>query len=309
MREHPLKAQVTAGFSDQESRSLVIEGDTQPHGDGLRHLLLFPSLPVSLATDVGTVVRGSTRPIDVPGGILQFSGGNTASLPREPVYSTPMFTVLFAFGLDGNPIGGETGGLSPHYDATTREVRVNRACHAAIAYTAYRTSALELAYTPLRESVATTQAGLAGMKETYGVVAAFHQPSRALAIFQVPLSSLPGEVDLELYRIVSYVVTTPDGEFEMPPGYPTSGTYPNTNFVLDLSTHLRTERVHEIGKMDARGNAFVTEFNRENQKPYFGTLYKPTKLLMASSVPQDRYGSDIVLKAKNIIKARGLMKL
>lgn len=323
MADKPLPARVTAhvvaSFKNQAaSQSLEIEGDPQPHKDELRHLLLFPSLPVSLATNVGTIARGSTRPIDVPGGIIQFSGGNTASLPREPVYSSPAFNVLFAFDTDGNPTGGETGGISPHYDSTTRQVRVNRACHAAVAYTAYKTSALELIYTPLTEattgSFGSQITGQTGTKVTYGVVSAFHKPSRAMAMFDVQLTSLiePGEQDVELYRIVSYAVTTPDGEFEMPPGYPTSGAYttstPPVTFVLDLTTHLRTERLHEIGRMRPNGDAYPTSYNVKVLNPFLGSaVYTIPKVCKVStSMDPKIYSIDKILKAKNWIAARGL---
>jgi len=309
MAERPLTAQVTAGFSEQastESRSISIEGDFQPRNDGLIPLLLFPSLEVSLATDVGSVTRGATRPITVPGGIIHFSGGNTASLPREPVYSYPSFRVLFAFDLEGNPTGGETGGVNPIWDPTTREVRAERACYAAVAYTSYQTSAMMLAYAPLSQPLA---AG--GLSVTYGVVAAFHRPSKAMAIHEVQPTQIGGIESAELYRKISYSIANGESEFEMPPGFPGNVDYTTppaaTPSGVDGSSYFRTKRVHEIAYVTPQGQVTIREFNVPVLEPYVGNGgYTISTVCEINTSFSDRYPSDIVQRGRNFVASRNL---
>jgi hypothetical protein len=152
-------------------------------------------------------------------------------------------------------------------------------------------------------------AGVSGTKVPHGVVAAFRPPD-TLAIYQVPLSAFEGNAEVELYRIVSYVVGNGDGEFEKPPNYPTDGNYPGGLPPISIEGSILTKRVHEICTMDDLGRPFIKEFHRENLEPYVGSLtYKPVNTLEPSTVTEERFGKVLVLKAKNIVAARGLGKL
>lgn len=333
-----VSAHVVARFPDRAgSGSALLTIEAEPGGffGSDRHLLISPpGVATSIATDVGEVRLGSIKPIAVPGGTLQISGGEvtikegslrldgrevafnhgtlrigsggSGTLPRLPSSHVDL-RVLFAFdSATGAPIG-----VNARLNPLTGVVTLDQSCHAVVAYSAYQSSAQQLIYSPLIERIPTSQPGVSGMKVTLGVVAAFRPPD-TLVTYQVPLSAFEGNAECELYRIVSDVVTNASGEFEKPPGYPTSGAYTNpvASPPLDLEGTLVTQRVHEICTMDDLGRPFIKEYHRENLPPYFGiTSFKPVKRLMPSSVPEDKYGKDVVLKAKNIVAARGLGKL
>lgn len=299
----PVSAHTVARFPVAgDGFPIVIEGDPGVYSDGDVHLLISPvGTWDKIAVDVGAYRLGSIKPIDVPAGVLQFNGSNSASLPRIPVHSSPSFTLLFAFD-------GDTGDeITPAvtYNGVANQVALNADnVHGMVSYSAYVSRAQELIYTPVTENL-----GSGGIKVTYGVIAAFRKKPPSLTIYQTQFPTFEGIHDIEVYRKISYAVTTPDGEFEMPPGYPNSGAYtaPAASPDLDLSTHLRTERVHEIGKMRADGYCYVTEFNVTKLNPYIGNLNYtiPTSCRTATLDP-DKYSRDIVLKAKDFIASRGL---
>lgn len=289
-------ASTVARFATRNSGfPLVIERDPGVFSDSDAHLLISPAnVATKIVANVGSVRLGATKPVEVAGGILQVSGGS-ASLPRMPIYSSPEFRVLFAFDI-------ETGDeITPQvtYNGVNNEVRLSLPCYAAIEYTRYTGRVQELIYTPLVE------ASSAGSNTTFGVIAAFAPPS-SLTVYQVDGTTEAGTDDIELYRIISYAVTTPDGEFEMPPGYPGSGAYPGKP-TLDLTTHLRTERVHEIGKMRSDGYAFVTTYNVTRLNPYIGDLgYTIPTVCRSATLDPNKYSKSVILKAKDFIASRGL---
>lgn len=279
---------------------LVIEGDPGAYGDDFIHLLLIPAVNATIVASVGNVQTRNVKPVNVPAGAITFSGSNVATLPRVPVYSNPTFQVLFAFNLSGQ---GTSIGIS--YDAQANQVKANKACYAAVAYTEYQTSGRELLYSP--EIVHFGK----GSEQRFGVIAAF-APPRSLVTHQVQAPTFDnGNAEFEVYRKVSYAVATPDGEFEMPPSYPSSGSYPDRPTVLDVSTSLRTERVHEIGLMDANGRAWVRTFFVPVQEPYVGDAVYAQNLVnnlqcKVSTLPAGQFSNQLILKAKGFIKSQGL---
>lgn len=295
-----LQAEVSAQFGVDGSRvNLSIENDPGatfvPLGDV--PLLLFPAVDAFIATNVGTVRFGSNRAVNVPGGIVQISGGNETSLPKRGDAASPTLKVLHAFDTTGAPTGI---GLS--YDPATNIIRADKNCHAAISYTPYRTFARELIYRPVIDS----------SSSTYGVISAFYPPS-SMTIFEVqPFGVDTGNSIFELYRIVSESVTTPDGEFEKPPGWPTSGAFPG-NPIPALNPMIAAvfQRVHEIAQMDSTGRVWVETYFHPNLSPYQSDVaYKPVKRLVESNVPTSRgFSTDIILKAKNEVSRRGQGKL
>ena len=71
-----------------------------------------------------------------------------------------------------------------------------------------------------------------------------------------------------------------------------------------------TKRVHEIALMDKLGRVWVREFFRPNLLPYTQDIvFKPTKTLESSPIPEAQFGKELVLKAKNVVAARGKGKL
>jgi hypothetical protein len=298
-----IQAQVAPTFGLQTGGlgvlPLVIEGDPGFYQDTDTHLLVTPAVGATLRATVGTLTRGNVKPVDVPGGMVQFSGSNTATLPRVPVYSSPLFNILFAFDMEGQPTS-----IAVVYDASSYQVRANKPCYAAVAYTPFKTSGEQYTYQ------ADLQTFGNGSITTFGVIAAFYPP-KSITTYQVPPSNVDGgEVDVEVYRRVSYAVTTPDGEFEKPPQYPTLGTYPDRPLVIDTGTSLRTERVHEIGFITEAGRAYVRSFYVPIREPYVGDAQYATNLAAnleckVSTLPQ-ALDPALVLKAKNFIKSRGL---
>jgi hypothetical protein len=144
------------------------------------------------------------------------------------------------------------------------------------------------------------------VRTTFGVIAAYYPP-RSQVVHQVqPFGVEEGNVEVELYRIVSYSVTNNDGEFENPPGYPADGSYPDRPLVLDTSQTLQTERAHEIGYMDQRGRAWVRSLFVPTVEPYIGdSNYAPTKFCKISTVPPDLFDKELIAKAANFVKSRG----
>lgn len=281
---------VVGRFPDRagSENALRIEPDPGNYAIGDIHLLISPpGKATSIAVDVGAYRLGSTKPIPVPAGVVMFSGSNTAALPRAPLDDV-QFRLLFAFDAKtGQPISPAVARRGAQLVATSE-------FHGAVAYQAYTTLAQELIYTPLFE----------GLRTVYGVVCAFAQPSD-LVIYPVPLLELSsGQEDIELYRIISYAVTTPDGAFQMPPQYPTNGNYPGKSFVLNLDTHLRTKRVHEIGRMRPDGFAYVTTYHVAKLEPYVGDLSYTIPKVFEEGNLEGAYPSEIVLRAKNYIASR-----
>jgi hypothetical protein len=293
------QAQVTAGFDSANSASnigLSIENDPGLFNVDAIHLLQFPDVGASLFTDVGKVEAGSSKAVPVNGGVLQFSGGTEASLGKVP-NSPPTFKTLFAIPVTALPKGGS---VSFTYDGTHGVLRANVPCYAAVAYGKYETQARQLRYYPATEALPS-----GGVSTTFGFVVAY-MPPNSVSVFQVePFNVDDGNSEFELYRIVSDAVTTRDGEFEKPPSFPSSGTYPAKTTVVDTATFVQTERVHEIGLMDNKGRAWVRTFFVPNLEPYIGDVaYKPTKTLK-SATPPSNFSPDLVLAAKQAVAKRG----
>jgi hypothetical protein len=290
-----LKTTLVVNFGvDNTEGPLTIEGDPGIYFDSDIRLLLFPGSYTAINTNIGSVRTGFTKTVEVPPGVLQFGGGSTAQLPKKPVHSNPQFKVLFAFDLKGVP-------LDISVSNNGAAVNASKDCHAAVAYSGYLSSGLQLIYSP------GVEAGIYGSSISYGVVAVYKAPSSIITHQVQPSSIEAGNVETELYRIVSYAVTTPEGEFEAPPGYPSTGTYPNKTLKLDVSTSLRTERVHEIGYMDSLGRGFVRSFHVTKLEPYIGDgNYTIPLVCKESTLPQDQYSRDVIAKAKDFVKSRNL---
>jgi hypothetical protein len=274
---------------------LTIEGDAGLFSDGYIHLLLSPNVPATVRTNVGTVIEDGVKEYQVPGGVITFSNSDTASLQKEPTASNPEFTTLFAFDDTGNVVQ-----VSMFYDRPTFTIRASRAFTGVVAYTPYLTTSRKLLYSPGQEP------SPGGAITTFGVVAAYYQGS--LAIHQVDATTLENGLFMpEFYRIYSEKVITPDGEFEFPPGYPSSGAYPAKAFTLDTSVSLKIERVHEMGQIDEAGRVFITRPNVLILEPYVGdTAYKPVTAKRIATLDPKVYGADIIRKANDFIASKGL---
>jgi hypothetical protein len=291
-----LQRQVTVPFSPGTERvHLAIEPDPGLYADALIHLRLVPDVAASLAADVGEVWAGNSKLIDVAPGVFQFSGSDTAQLPAPPVDSAPEFNVLFAFDSKGQPTGA-----SASCDPASGTVRLSRSCTAAVSYTAYKAGARMLTYRPKTEALA------GGASTIYGVIAAYYQG--ALVIYQVQPSTIErGDAMIELYRRYSYKAITADGEFEIPPNYPTSGAYPGKSLVLDVTTSLKIERVHEIGYLDPDGRAEVRTPTVSVLEPYVGDFgYKPKIECRIATLSPSQYPKDVIARAQDFVKSKGL---
>jgi len=291
-----LQAQVQASIAPSDSAiQLLIEPDPAGAPDLDIHLLLYPAVGAYLAASAGVVRYGNNKSVPVAGGVITFSGSSKASLPKLPTVDNPVFMVLYSFDTQGQPIP-----ISVQFDRLTGAVEASAECYAAVAYTTYKTTARELIYTPLTESLGQ------GTRTTFGVICAYYPP-RSQVIYEVqPFSSDDGNVEVEVYRIVSGAVTNNDGEFEKPPSYPASGAYPDKTLVLDTSQTLETERVHEIGYMDQRGRAWVRSLFVPTKEPYVGDgEYAPNKSCKVSTIPPDLFSKELIAKATNWVKQRG----
>lgn len=262
---------------------------------GTQTLLLYPVAPnISLFTDLGSVIKGDTIPVNIPPGVLNFSNARSATLPKRPQYSSPQFKVLFAFDAQARPTQITVG-----YDAKANAVVTNKECYAAIAYTGYTTKASKLIYTPQRSVI-----GVGGVAASFGIIAAYRPPGEVVTHQVQPINLDQGNSLTEIYRLVSEAVTTPDGQFEKPPGYPTNGAYPGVSFVLPLDVCLLTERVHELGFMDQNGRGYSNTYTIRPAKPFdssFGYVIPTT--CKSGSIPGN---VDLQLKARNFLAQRGL---
>lgn len=277
---------------------LSIENDPGFYSDGLAHLLLFPDVAATLATDVGLVRFGQSKVLDIAGGVLRVDDGDEATLER-PVYGNPpAFRTLFAFSSTGELIPKES--VIAHWDATALKVRLNRRCTCAIAYAQYRASARTILYTPQVQPLAQ-----GGTSVTYGVIAAYYQGT--LVVHQVDLPEFDqGEELIELYVRYSHMVTTVDGPREAPPNYPASGAYPDRPMVIELDGSVKFERVHEKGFITPQGRAFVHTPNVSIYEPYVGDAYTPTILNRVATLDPQKYPADIISRANDFIRSRGL---
>lgn len=296
-----ISASVIARFPQPSGdRALSIEPDTSYYSDDDIHLLLYPDdSDINLYASVGEVARGNAKTVPVRSGIATFNGSAISSLPRRPSGSNPEFQVLFAFNAKGEPIS-----ISLNYNCLTNILSANEECTAAVRYSHYVSASRKLIYRPKKTKLAV------GLSVELGVIAAFKAPDNLL-IYEVQPFTGGGTEAVEVYRIVSEAVTTPDGEFEKPPNYPNDGEYPDfPTFTLDISASLLTERVHEIGYMQPSGFVEVKEYFLSNLPPFFASdLYKPAKILKPSALPEDRFDKSVILRAKDFIASRGRGKL
>jgi hypothetical protein len=306
-----LNTSVSAAFDKASSGvtgiGLSIENDPGAYGDDVVHLLLFPNVAAQVACDIGTIEVGGTKVTNVQGGVLSFSGSAEASLGKIP-NNVPTFNVLFAFDATNDSIGGlgsaGSDAIGFTWDGVANVLRASKPCYAAVSYTKYETTARQLRYRGKGEPLAN-----GGIAVTFGVVAAYY--NKSVVTHQVePFNTDDGNSDYEMYRIVSSAITTRDGEFEKPPTFPTSGTYPDRALVLDTATFLETERVHEIGRMDAKGRAYVVTYYVPVLEPYIGDItYKPKKSLKESTLPSSLFTEEQILAAKAAVARRGQGKL
>ncbi len=296
-----LQAQVTAPFriAGAGQIPLAIQGDSGLYADSDIHLLLTPNVAAELhASPRGAEVRlGGSKIIDVPGGVLTFSNSDTAALPFVPTESNPEFSPGIAFDSLGQPVS-----VSAFYDAPAFSVRASRKFTGSIDYSAYQTTARILTYTPLVETFGD------GARTTFGSITAYYRGS--LLVYQVqPTTILNGAALIELYRIYSYKVITHDGEFEAPPTYPTSGAYPGKTLVIDTDGW-KFERPHEIGYIDDQGHAYPQTPNVQILEPYVGDgTYTPTKFKRIATLDPTKYPPEIIAKANDFVRSRGLGKV
>lgn len=291
-----LQRLVTASFAPASgSHPLAIEPDPGFYVDGLVHLLLIPDVGAGLKASVGEARLGNSKAIDIPGGILSFSGSDSASLPAPPVGSAPEFEALFAFDSQGQPTS-----VGAHYDPAAFEVRLSRACTAAIAYTAYTSRARTIEYQPKVESAA------GGSKTTYGVIAAYYQGT--LITYQVTPPNIDrGDAVVELYKRYSIKIINGDGQFEKPPGYPQSGEYPDRSMVLDVVGSREIQRVHEVAFLNSEGRVTVFTPTVTILEPYVGdNAYKPTVSCSIATLDPEKFSKDAIARATDFVRSKGL---
>ena len=285
----PVQALAEVRFAPDASTEdlrLDIEPDLGGAADLDVHLLLFPAVDAQISADFGSVRFGNSKTVGVPPGIIEINGGTSARMPKIPI-ENPTLRVMRASDASGAAkpiaIGLEGNGV----------IRASAECYAAISYTAYKARGREIIYTPQTSGGVTT----------FGSIVAFYPP-RSQTVYQVGAFDIDnGNVEVELYRIISHAVTTPDGEFEDPNA---DGSYSGASLKLDMSTHLRTERVHEIGYMDQRGRAWVRSIHVPIKEPFVGSAgYTPAKECRTSPVPPDLFTKEQIARAANFVKQRG----
>jgi len=291
-----LQSQAVVRFSDGAGGKIPLQiiGDTGVWADTDIHLLLLPDVNATLKTNVGRATLGNSKVLDIAGGVIEISGSDVASLPFIPSVP-PSLTSLFAFDSEGNDLGS----VAAWYDPVTFQVRLSHVCTGAIEFSQYKASARMIAYTPKVEAIGQ------GSKTTYGVIAARYQKS--VVIHQVQLPTIErGEAVIELYKRYSYKVINADGQFEKPPGYPQTGTYPGKSMVLDVVGSREIQRVHEIGFINQNGRAWVYTPNVTILEPYVGDDYTPTISCQIAALSPEQYPANIIAIAQDFIRSKGL---
>jgi len=77
--------------------------------------------------------------------------------------------------------------------------------------------------------------------------------------------------------------------------------------VLDVDGSTQFERPHEVGYINERGYAWVESPNVNILEPYVGAgSYTPTMAVRIATLDANKYPPDIIAKAKDFIKSKGL---
>lgn len=96
-------------------------------------------------------------------------------------------------------------------------------------------------------------------------------------------SAAVGDV-VELYRVVSKIVTDPDGNWEFPVGFPTTNTYPGHTGGPDTSTYLVSERTHELASLTTDGSHTTSQSPGDWEQPFTGDgTYDPAYELIKNT--------------------------
>lgn len=287
-------ASVVGSFPGRgEGAEISITPDIGIYNDSDLHFLIHPVSAGARATK-GEVIRGDTKEIEVPSGALTFSGGRTAHLPLRPVGGVPTFKIEYAVDEDGD---GLSVGLS--YNGASNTLTATREFHGVVSYSEYPSLSRKLAYRP-----ASSPLPGGGVKVDFGSIIGFVRPRSFIVYPVTPFQIINGNAVYELYRIVSYTVTTPEGEFETPPNYPTNGNYPDLPS-LDISVSLQTKRTHQIGYMDESGRGWVNSYYVPAIAPYVGdgNYVIPTTSEVATI---SQFPRNLQQKALDFIASKGL---
>jgi hypothetical protein len=198
-------------------------------------------------------------------GRVQFSGQDRVKLPYPIVSGLSMAKVGRFFDVYGQEIFPTI-----QVDHLASELVSSKACYGAVDY-AYVTDYRILRYRPGTflgvENVAVWNTS------SYGVLVASYRID--FTIPPVPIEPLPVVIfqiqppeglnlEFELYRLESKVIVAESGSWERPPGWPTTGTFPDItdpNKQLDPNApSLEVTRVHEIVHFTAQ------DFERKNEQ-------------------------------------------
>lgn len=194
-----------------------------------------------------------TRPVS---GNMTISGQDTFELPYPVVRNLQFAADGNWFDVNGNSVFNTPVGYSltnaPFviaYDPVRQIGRLPFPMYGSLRYY-YETDYFIYRYTPVKYFDFETF--YIASSDSYGEVLMFPDPP--------PLSTQGQEVstfsihapktfssEYELYRIVSEAVVTDQGIWEKPTGFPTNGTYNNSDTILDFTKpYMSIQRVHEI---------------------------------------------------------------
>lgn len=260
-------------------------------GDGELSLgpLAYPVGVGSVALKlVDTIPTGALQLFSTYGGVSIYGGGDELVKERlEVVTKQKVFTsrygesvgVVLALDDEGGPVYPVI--LPDTYGRVwTSDIKFT----GLIRRGAYTRPYMILRYTP-------TVAGLAGGAAliTYGTVAAY-KAGRFATYDPEPLGLLDVN-DKEVYRVTSKSVVNDQGQWEFPPGWPATNTYPGGGSPQpEEESGVVTVRVHEICMVNDNAYTYVRNYPIFNAQPFTGNVdWKPvltfTEASMADMTP------------------------
>lgn len=267
-------------------------------GLGSLALALHDTIPtgsVQLFTTAGTVADVNlVVQKKVKAAFVQMSNSSTLEIPNGVAY-----TVLFAIDSNGVPLD------VVEVSRSATEAKFSQPFYGLVKVAEHTIDVRILKYTPSQTTIQNLVSTAFGVSVTYGTVAAFKDGRLATCEVEPPTVS-NGADELEVYRIESQSLINPEGEWEMPDGWPDNPTYPTGATPPRPRIGVVTTRVHEVGMVTSEGYFYSREFDVAIAKPYFGnvTAYTPTKSVVQGS-GFSKLTDAMKIKAQEAMTARG----
>ncbi len=272
----PDRLQTTVVRFDAAARGRPVAAEIEPGFAPFLQLYLrvYPADAEQVAVSRGSLTLLSYEEIERTE-TLQFQGSDFASLrlwtAQSPIieYQTVFFDAL------GNPLNG--AGFT--WDPARNGFRASEPLYGVLRVR-YRAKCARYNYrfdtTRLTGGGLTVHGGLLIVRDGMQVA--------TLDLDPPGLGDEEGVV--ELYRVVSEVVTDPDGTWEKPPNFPTDSDYPGGGTGPDTNIYMISERTHEVGVIDLDSRIDERRLHTPWEQPYTGSVaYRPGWRLKRGSPP------------------------